>query len=401
MNEVYFNLFLPSGPEPAGGWPVVLINHGGTATKQGMVLGNVATMAKHGYAILLINFVGNGFGPLSTLTVSPTGGSPVTFSAGGRGFDQNGDGDIGAAEGRNTTEPNTLIGDRDAYRQTVADWMQVVREIQVGMDVDGDGMRDLDPARISYFGGSLGGNLGPLLVAVEPDITSGVFVSPAAGGTIQSHRLSAVAPVLGAPSPRSSTGAVLQSRTPSLINAPGLTSIGGVPVDGPYFNENMPLRNQLPVVNTITGAMAIQEFFEHCEWVGMPADPSAYAPYLRKDPLPGVPAKQVLIVLSMGDETAANPSTTAVIRAGDLADRTVLYRNDLAYAEDNRVSKNPHMFSIQIESPVPLVQKIALAVQELIATFFADGAVIIDPEVARFFESPIAGPLPEDLNFIV
>jgi hypothetical protein len=39
---------------------------------------------------------------------------------------------------------------------------------------------------------------------------------------------------------------------------------------------------------------------------------------------------------------------------------------------------------------------------EQIATFFAtDGEVIIHPEPARFFETPIRGPLPESLDFIL
>jgi len=32
-NEVYFNLFLPSGPKPEGGWPVAIFGHGGGSTK--------------------------------------------------------------------------------------------------------------------------------------------------------------------------------------------------------------------------------------------------------------------------------------------------------------------------------------------------------------------------------
>jgi hypothetical protein len=398
MNEIYFNLFIPSGPEPAGGWPVALHMHGGGQSKQGNSMAWVATMAQHGIATILINAVGRGYGPLGTLTVTPTAGSAVTFVAGGRGIDQDGDGIIGSQEGGIAAAPNTIINARDAYRQTTADWMQLVRVIQGGMDVDGDGASDLDPARISYFGNSFGGILGPLLLAVEPAVGNGVLINPAAGG-LQSSALSAGGTL--PPPGRPGVGAILQSRVPSLINSPGLTSIDGVPVAGPYFNENMPLRNQPPVVNTVDGAMAIQEFFDRSEWVNMPADPSAYAPHLRKDPLPGVPAKQVLIVFSMGDETAPNPWTTAIIWAGDLADRTVLYRNDLAYAEDNRVAKNPHQFWTQIESAVPLMQQIAFGVQEQIATFLAsDGTDIIQPEPARFFEVPIQGPLPEDLNYI-
>jgi hypothetical protein len=55
----------------------------------------------------------------------------------------------------------------------------------------------------------------------------------------------------------------------------------------------------------------------------------------------------------------------------------------------------------------PVVDHVAAApflpsAQEQIATFFAtDGAEIIHPEPARFFEVPIQEPLPEDLSYIV
>ena len=48
--------------------------------------------------------------------------------------------------------------------------MQLVRVIEVGMDVDGDGSADLDPNRISYFGNSAGGMYGSMLLALEPSI---------------------------------------------------------------------------------------------------------------------------------------------------------------------------------------------------------------------------------------
>jgi hypothetical protein len=393
-NEIYFNLFLPSGPEPAGGWPVALSQHGGGGNKQNdLLLAYLATMAQHGIATIVINGVGRGFGPLGTLTVTPAAGSPVTFLAGGRSIDQDGDGIIGQREGENAAAPNTIIGARDAYQQTTADWMQLVRAIQVGMDVDGDGAHDLDPSHITYFAPSWGGNMGALFLAVEPDVRTGVLINLGAGGAANFGRLSPVS--------RPEIGAQLQARTPSLINSPGLTSIGGVPVAGPHFNENMPLRDQALVINTVGGAVALQAFFDQSEWVGQSADPAAYAVHLRKQPLPGVPAKSVIIVMSKGDQNIPNPWTTAVIRAGDLADRTIYFRNDLAYAEDNRVPKNPHMFAAQIGSAVPLVREIAFGMHEMIATFLeSEGTVLIDPSVARFFEFPIAGALPEELNFI-
>ena len=80
------------------------------------------------------------------------------------------------------TPPLTVIGNRDGLRQTVIDLMQLVREIQVGMDVDGDGVPDLDASRIYYAGQSFGGIYGVMFLGVEPDIQAGVPNVP--GGSI-------------------------------------------------------------------------------------------------------------------------------------------------------------------------------------------------------------------------
>ncbi len=154
-HEIYFNLFLPSGPQPKAGWPVAIFGHGNGGNKN-VSLFVAATLAAHGIATIAINAVGAGFGRLSTLTVTQTGSAPVTFSAGGRGIDQNGDHMIEANEGFSTAPPRTILFFTDGLRQTVADLMQLVRVIERGMDVDGDGVPDLDPSRIYYFGWSLG-----------------------------------------------------------------------------------------------------------------------------------------------------------------------------------------------------------------------------------------------------
>jgi hypothetical protein len=91
------------------------------------------------------------------------------------------------------------------------------------------------------------------------------------------------------------TGAALAARTPSVINAGGLSSLDGVAVGPPFFNENIPLRNLAPVINDVAGALDIQEVLERAEWVSQAGDAAAYAPYLRKNPLPGVSPKSVLI----------------------------------------------------------------------------------------------------------
>jgi acetyl esterase/lipase len=406
VNEVYFNLYLPSGPEPASGWPVAIFGHGTGNNKNETSLFVAATLAEHGIATIAINDVGHGFGPLSTLTVSQSGGASQTFSAGGRGFDQNGDHVIDNAEGFSAAPPYALVGETDGMRQTVADLMQLVRVIEVGVDVHGDGSQDLDPSRIYYVGYSLGGLIGTSFLALEPSVQAGVL-DVASGSRVEATRLGLR---------RSALGAALAARTPSLLNTLGVTSIDGVAVTGPFFNENLPLRDgipltvrladgtqqviQGPVINTVPGAMAIQEVLDNMEWVAQTANPVAYAPHLRKDPLAGVNAKSVLLMFGKGDEVGPNPAEAAIVRAGDLADRTTFYRNDLAIAEDPTVPKNPHQFMLHVELP-GLAGLIARGAQEQIATFFeSDGTVIIHPEPSRFFETPIVLPLPEDLNYI-
>ena len=142
---------------PAHGWPVAIFGHFLTGNKDDSPYRVASTLAAHGIATVAINAVGHGFGPLGVLTVHRQDQPPVRLPAGGRGIDQNGDGLIDTFEGFEAAPPRRIIGGRDGSRQTVVDLMQLVRVIQVGVDVDLDGHPDLDPSRIYYFGQSSGG----------------------------------------------------------------------------------------------------------------------------------------------------------------------------------------------------------------------------------------------------
>ncbi len=172
-----------------------------------------------------------------------------------------------------------------------------------------------------------------------------------------------------------------------------------MPVDPPHFDENLPLRDEAPRVNTVAGAMEIQELFGRSEWVRPSGDPVGYAPYLRRDPLPGVPAKSIIFQFAKGDQMAPNPMSSALIRAGDLADVATFFRNDLALAELPGVPKDPHSFLLR--PPGGGVAAIAFPAQAQIATFFAtEGLIIAPPGAERYFEVPIVLPLPESLNYV-
>lgn len=396
INEIYFNLFLPAGPKPARGWPVAIFGTGHGGTKEGVPLLSVtASMAAQGIATIGINATAHGFGPLGTLRINLINGTSVTFPSGGRGRDQNGDGIIGPDEGLSAAVPGDIIDGRDGSRQTVVDLMQLVRMIEVGLDVDGDGSPDLDASRIYYFGISLGGHDGTILTAIERWVQAAVLNVPGL--------------IVGlSPGRRPDLGALLASRVPSLLNSPGTTEVGGVAVSEPYFNENLPLRNQPPVINTVAGAMEIQTVIENQEWVQQTGDAVAYARHIRREPLDGMPAKPVIFQFAKGDQTVPNPGTTAILRAGDLADRATYYRHDLAFAANPGLPKDPHNFMWFLPMPATAARAIALAAQRQIATFFAsDGLEVIDPDgpeqpdgTGRLFEVPIVPPLPEDLNYI-
>ena len=381
--DIFFNLFIPSGPRPTNGWPVVIFGHGFTDSKQGAPFAVASTLAHNGIASIAINVVGHGFGPNSTLTVKQ-GTTSTTFLEGGRGFDQDGNGQITSAEGSSTffASPQGTIGSRDALQQTVANLMELVRAIQGGVDADGDGLPDLDANRIYYSGQSFGGIYGTIFMGIEPDIRAGVPNVPG-GSIIDIVRLS--------PSFQLLLTQALAVRVPSLLNA-------GPPI---FFNDNSPLRNLPPVTNTVPGAVAIQTVEDTSRWLGQAGDPVAWAPFIRKNPLPGDVAKSVIIQFARGDETVPNPTATALIRSGDLKDRATFFRNDLAFALGVGFGKNPHTFLTNIGGTLP-VATVAIGAQSQIGVFLAtDGALTIDPDgPGPLFEVPIAGPLPEDLGFI-
>jgi hypothetical protein len=391
-----FVLFVPSGTPPAAGWPVAFLGHGGTTSIHTAAVWNFGgSLAANGFASIAINAVGRGFGPLGTVRILKTDGTTVEITAGGRGRDQNSDGVIGNQEGAAAEAPYLIVGQRDAVRQTAVDYMQLVRVIQAGIDVsvDGDGLVYLDASNMVFLGNSFAVGYETCFLAVEPDVLIAAVGSP--GGLPGRNDLLSMRP-----SGRTMVGTALAARSPSLLNADyGLTSLGGIPVTAPFYNENIPLRDLPPVTNEIPGAMAIQEYFDRIEWVQASSDAATYAPHLEFEPLAGVPRKSILVLYAKGDMTAPNPRTTALVRAGVLREKTIFYRNDIAFAENPTVPKDPHTF-LQPITNAGIPGQVARGGQTTIAEFFVSGGTTIKhPEPARFFEFPIV-VVPEDYSYI-
>ena len=143
----------------------------------------------------------------------------------------------------------------------------------------------------------------------------------------------------------------------------------------PFFNENQPLRDQPPVVNTVPGAIAIQQWLERRAWIGRNADAAAYAPLVASRP--------VLLHFARGDYRHQNPGTSEVVRAGGLATRTVQFRHDLFYltmppaSQATPAIKQAHWwFSALGQAPQ---RPIVLDTQGQSAQFLASGGTVIAP----------------------
>jgi hypothetical protein len=385
---------------------VVIFGHGSGDTMLGSPFNVAAKMASHGLATIAIHSAVHGFGPNSTITVkrSLANGGDVTFSAGGRSFDANNDGSIAADEGSLAGGSRGLLLSRHSGQQTVADLMQLVREIQAGVDVENDGVRDLDPSHIYYAGTSAGATQGVLLFSVLDDIRAASFTG-----------ISGRANPADNPVGRGAAGQGFANRVPPLVNLPGeslIMDLGGVLVAQPWFNESAWQRDADPRENKVLpGAVPIQDQLERINWLGNGGG-GRFARHLRLAPLPGVSARPFLVQESRGDQNVPNPSTAEFVQAGLLADRVTLYRHDL-FASPLELQRrsafpNPHSFLIRTDDQIKDLtvrsdmQKVSLMAQDQIAAFFESrGEQIIDPDgPGTLFEVP-AGRIWEDYGFIL
>jgi hypothetical protein len=104
----------------------------------------------------------------------------------------------------------------------------------------------------------------------------------------------------------------------------------------------------------------------------------------------------VIVQFAKGDRTVANPTTSAILRAGGSAGRATYFRNDIAGPGGTQLYPNPHTFLTGIGNAATVTA--ALQAQAQIAAFFASGGTVtIDPDGAGpVFET---GPLPETPGF--
>jgi hypothetical protein len=375
--RVGFALIVPAGIQPAGGWPVAIFGPGFTRSKYDLFLA-ADLNAAHGIATIATDPAGHAFGPASVVVVHQ-GVLSTTFSGYGQGADLDGDGAITASEGvgptdHKTVDPNgNVIADapsryattglRDGLIQTTVNVMAMVRMIEQGVDLLGDGTVMLQRHVLGYYGQSFGAIYGTMLMATDTHLTVGVL-NVGGGPIVEIARLSGF---------RNLLADTLRVARPTLLN-------GGPGLNG--FTESMPLRLDPPVTAPYPGATTIQRYFDHANWQARAGDPVAFAPLLRLRPPAGAPPKHVIFQSAFGDHTVPNPTAGELYRAGQLFDLVSYYRNDKTVT----AGSDPHGFLLD-----PRLFGRDQGHTQVLEFISSGGATVIDPDgPGPIWEVPIA-----------
>jgi hypothetical protein len=362
-------------------WPAAIYGPGFTRSKFDIFV-TADYNASLGIATLSTDPSGHGFGPNTTVTINQVGGAATTFKTFGRGRDTDGDGKIftglgdpgfptydGVGPGSHfqggvyLPSRKPIDGLQSGLIQTVVDNMALGRSIEAGMDIPGVGTDVFKGQPVMYYGLSFGGIYGTMLMGTDPLFHQGLLNVP--GGPIADiARLSSF---------RGAIADTLKIAKPSLLN-------GGPGLNG--FTEDLPLRNDPPVVISHAGAGLIQQLLSESNWYDRGGSPETFAPRIRLHPDPawaGNP-KNVLFESAYGDGTVPNPTAGDLYRAGDLFDRVLFYRNDKTptYASD------PHGW---LANPALAGRTSG---EQLLGAFLATGTVV-NTNLA-WFEFPIADP---------
>lgn len=254
--EVPVTFWLPLPGAGSAPYPTLVYGHGlGSGRDQGGRLADFA--APLGIATVAIDAVGHGEHPTHADPAEPLLQTVLGFFA------------IGDLSARAIHGLRL----RDNFRQSSWDKLQLTRVLETGPDVDGDAMPDVDPSRLAYLGVSLGGIMGPEVLALTETYGAAVLVVP--GG-----RVTAIL------SDSETFGALVVTLRPR-----GVTE-GDV-------------RRFFPILQTVIDR----------------GDPASYAPHVLVDRLaPSAmgPPPSVLLGVVLDDDTVPNLSNYTLARAFDV-----------------------------------------------------------------------------------
>ena len=176
---------LGGGLKPAGGWPVIIFQHGLTRDRVDAVALADAAADGGNYVVVSIDL------PLHGIP-GPTASDGAFYQAGReRTFDldlvkndtlaSGPDGQIDPSGTHFVNVPAPIVT-RDNLRQAAVDLLALTRSLP-NLDLDGDGTADINPTRIHYIGHSLGGIVGGVFLgtAGASEVRTGELANPGGG----------------------------------------------------------------------------------------------------------------------------------------------------------------------------------------------------------------------------
>ncbi|MBT8041520.1 MAG: lipase [Gammaproteobacteria bacterium] len=175
--------------QPAAGWPIVIFGHGLGGNRTNL-LAAADTFAAAGFAVIGIDTPLHGITPQeSALALLYIENTRWADDANERTFNVDyvdnitgapGPDGIVDASGTHIINLTSMLTSRDNARQAQAD-LSVLAVTLPTVDIDADGLPDLDASTTTYAGISMGGIMGTPFTAVEPLVTSS-FLSVPMGG---------------------------------------------------------------------------------------------------------------------------------------------------------------------------------------------------------------------------
>lgn len=168
------------GAGDAGPYPVMFHGHG-LGGDRGESHGVANTVAPEGVAVIAIDAPRHGDHPLA-----PTQELRQVLEFFGISLQ---------------TQAMDVLVLRDDFRLGALERVQLLEALKDGFDATGDAQGDLDPTRMAYSGHSLGGVMGPQLLALAPELQAGFLSVP--GGRVSAivHRSRTFAVLVAAMAP--------------------------------------------------------------------------------------------------------------------------------------------------------------------------------------------------------
>jgi len=168
--------------KPAGGWPVVIFQHGITGNRTNM-FAIAPTLARAGFVTVAIDLPLHGITDTSSGLYQPGGSTERTFNLDlvDNGTQAAGpDGQIDSS-GTHFINLASLITSRDNNRQAVSDLIQLTATVRSGDIPTPNGPIDIDTTKTEYVGHSLGGIVGSVFLAVNEDVDAATLAMPGSG----------------------------------------------------------------------------------------------------------------------------------------------------------------------------------------------------------------------------